>query len=62
MEIMLQCILNVFEEEERNHISQAEEAEEIEAFAGIVIGPLYFFFQGHICEDFTPAVQTVCIT
>lgn len=63
MEIMLQCILNVFDEEERNHISQAEEAEEIEAFARIVTGPFYApFFQGHICEDFTPAVQTVCIT
>lgn len=34
MEIMLQCILNVFDEEERIHIFQAEEAEEI-AFAGI---------------------------
>lgn len=62
MEIMLQCILNVFDEEERNHISQAEEAEEIEVFAGIVTGPLYFFFQRHICGDVTPAVQTVCIT
>ena len=48
MEIMLQCILNVFDEEERNHISQAEEAEEIEAFAGIVTGPLRYFLEAYL--------------
>ena len=57
---MLQCTLNVFDEE-RIHIFQAEEAEEIEAFAGIVTGPLYVFFQGHTCADLTAAEQTLCI-
>lgn len=43
MEIMLQCILNVFDEEERIHIFQAKEAEEIEPFAGIVTGSFRYF-------------------
>ena len=48
MEIMLQCILNVFDEEERIHIFQAEEAEEIEGFAGIVTGPLRYFLEAYL--------------
>jgi len=45
MEIMLQYILNVFDEEERIHILQAEE---IEAFAGIVTGPLRYFLGAYL--------------
>lgn len=45
---MLQCILNVFDEEERIHILQAEEAEEIEAFAGIVTGSFRYFLEAYL--------------
>ena len=45
---MLQCILNVFDEDERIHIFQAEEAEEIETFAVIVTGPLRYFLEAYL--------------
>ena len=50
----LQCILNAFDEEERIQILQAEEAEKIEAFAGIVTGPLYFFFRSIVVRTLLP--------